>query len=175
MYNTSRSRTRTFYTYVTFTLGDGLPLNYRFSLTGRSQMVYQCNCTHSRHPPPWLGHSFPDYFHVLYQCTRTHSLLASPSPVTHAHNTMWPLLSPTAVAPPAPGADPRTPPAAQPPRALRALRRQHAVRLHAIGQGLTLVHFSGQRKHSLWDTFGACFSPSLLDRGTRVGDQNVLG
>jgi hypothetical protein len=36
-------------------------------------------------------------------------------------------------------------------------------------QGLTLVHFSAQRKHILLDTFGACFSPSLLDRGTRGG------
>ena len=33
-------------------------------------------------------------------------------------------------------------------------------------QGLTLVHFSAQRKHVLWDTLGAWFPPSLLDRGT---------
>jgi hypothetical protein len=39
----------------------------------------------------------------------------------------------------------------------------------ATGQGLTLVHFSAQRKHILWDTSGAWFSPSLLDRGTRGG------
>jgi hypothetical protein len=37
------------------------------------------------------------------------------------------------------------------------------------GQGLPLVHFSAQRKHILWDTLGARFSPSLLDRGTRGG------
>jgi hypothetical protein len=36
-------------------------------------------------------------------------------------------------------------------------------------QGLTLVHFSAQRKHVLLDALGACFSPSLLDRGTRGG------
>ena len=36
-------------------------------------------------------------------------------------------------------------------------------------QGLTLVHFSAQRKHILWDTMGAWFSPNLLDRGTRGG------
>ena len=42
------------------------------------------------------------------------------------------------------------------------------------GQGLTLVHFSAQRKDILWDTFGAWLSPSLLDRGTRVGNQNGL-
>ena len=36
-------------------------------------------------------------------------------------------------------------------------------------QGLTLVHFSAQRKHILLDTLGACFSPSLLDSGTRGG------
>jgi len=35
--------------------------------------------------------------------------------------------------------------------------------LAAPGQGLTLVHFSAQRKHFLWDTFGAWCSPSLLD------------
>jgi hypothetical protein len=34
-------------------------------------------------------------------------------------------------------------------------------------QGLTLVHFSAQRKPILCDTLGACLSPSLLDRGTR--------
>ena len=42
-------------------------------------------------------------------------------------------------------------------------------------QGLTLVHLSAQRKHISWVTFGAWFSPSLLDRGTRVEDQNGLG
>jgi len=36
-------------------------------------------------------------------------------------------------------------------------------------QGLTLVHFSAQRKHILLDTLGALFSPSLLDRRTRGG------
>jgi len=35
------------------------------------------------------------------------------------------------------------------------------------GKGLTLVHFSAQRKHTLRDTLGAWFPPSLLDRGTR--------
>ena len=34
-------------------------------------------------------------------------------------------------------------------------------------QGLSLVHLSAQRKHILWDMFGACFPPTLLDRGTR--------
>jgi hypothetical protein len=35
--------------------------------------------------------------------------------------------------------------------------------------GLTLVHVSAQREHILWDTLGARFSPSLLDRRTRGG------
>jgi len=39
--------------------------------------------------------------------------------------------------------------------------------LVASSQGLTLVHFSAQHKHSLWDTLSAWFPPSLLDRGTR--------
>ena len=39
----------------------------------------------------------------------------------------------------------------------------------AVDQGLPLVHISAQRKHFLGDTFGACFSPSPLDRGTRGG------
>jgi hypothetical protein len=38
-----------------------------------------------------------------------------------------------------------------------------------IVQGLTIIHFSAQRKHILWDTLGARVSPSLLDRGTRGG------
>jgi tRNA(Phe) wybutosine-synthesizing methylase Tyw3 len=42
-------------------------------------------------------------------------------------------------------------------------------------QELTLVHFSAQRKHISWDTFGAWLSRSLLDRGTRVGDPKGLG
>jgi len=37
------------------------------------------------------------------------------------------------------------------------------------GQGLTLVHFSAQRKHIWWDTLGAQFPPCLLDWGTRGG------
>jgi hypothetical protein len=41
-----------------------------------------------------------------------------------------------------------------------------AYALSASSQGLTLVHFSAQSKHILWDTL-AGFSPSLLDRGTR--------
>jgi len=36
-------------------------------------------------------------------------------------------------------------------------------------QGLTLDHFSAQRKHMLWDTLGAQISPSPSDRGTRGG------
>jgi hypothetical protein len=40
------------------------------------------------------------------------------------------------------------------------------VVLTSSNQGPTLVHFSAQRKHILWNTFGAWFSPSLLDRGT---------
>jgi hypothetical protein len=39
----------------------------------------------------------------------------------------------------------------------------------ASGQGLTLVHFSVQRKQIWWDTLAAWFSPSPLDRGTREG------
>jgi len=39
------------------------------------------------------------------------------------------------------------------------------VRVEPGRQGLTLVHFSAQRKHILLDTLGALFSPSLLDRG----------
>ena len=34
-------------------------------------------------------------------------------------------------------------------------------------QGLTLVHLSAQRERILWDSFGALFSPTLLDSGTR--------
>jgi hypothetical protein len=45
--------------------------------------------------------------------------------------------------------------------------------LKLLRQGLTLVHFSAQRKHKLWDTFGAWLSTSLLDRGPRVGDQKA--
>jgi RNA 3'-terminal phosphate cyclase-like protein len=37
------------------------------------------------------------------------------------------------------------------------------------GLGLTLVHVSSQCKHILWDTLGASFPPSLLDRGTWGG------
>jgi len=33
------------------------------------------------------------------------------------------------------------------------------------GQGLTLIPFSAQRQHIVWDTLGAF--PSLSDRGTR--------
>jgi len=52
--------------------------------------------------------------------------------------------------------------AAAPPAAARLLA--------ALGQGLTLVHFSAQRKHTLWGTFGAwLLSPSLSDRWTRGG------
>jgi hypothetical protein len=36
-------------------------------------------------------------------------------------------------------------------------------------QGLTLVHFSAQRNHILWDMLAARYFPSLLDRGTRGG------
>ena len=54
-------------------------------------------------------------------------------------------------------------------------RRQQAAYQNHQRQGLTLVHFSAQRKHILWDTFGAWFSPSLLDRGTGLGDQNGIG
>ena len=39
----------------------------------------------------------------------------------------------------------------------------------ASDQGLTLVHFWAQRELILWDTLGASFPPSLLDRGTRGG------
>jgi len=39
----------------------------------------------------------------------------------------------------------------------------------AADQGLTLVHISAQRKHISWDTLGAWFSISILDRGTRGG------
>jgi len=43
-------------------------------------------------------------------------------------------------------------------------------------QGLTLVHFSAQRKHILLDTLGASFFPGLLDRvDTGRCDQNGLG
>jgi hypothetical protein len=35
-------------------------------------------------------------------------------------------------------------------------------------QGLTLVHLSAQRKHSLWHYVGCMILPSLLDRGTRA-------
>jgi len=41
------------------------------------------------------------------------------------------------------------------------------------GQGLTLVHFSAQRMHILWDTLGAIFFPGLLDRGARGGVTNT--
>jgi hypothetical protein len=41
------------------------------------------------------------------------------------------------------------------------------------GQGLTLVHYSAQHEHILWDTLGAWFSPSLLDRGTGRGVTNT--
>jgi len=47
------------------------------------------------------------------------------------------------------------------------VRRVGAGPWRGAGQGLTLVHISGQRKHILWDTLGARFSPSLLDRGAR--------
>jgi hypothetical protein len=52
--------------------------------------------------------------------------------------------------------------------------KKNPRRLRAEGsrQGISLVHFAAQRKHILWDTFGAWFFPSLLDRRTRVGDQN---
>ena len=36
-------------------------------------------------------------------------------------------------------------------------------------QGLTLVHFSAQRKHILWDRLGARFSFSLSDWGIPGG------
>jgi hypothetical protein len=45
---------------------------------------------------------------------------------------------------------------------------QGAIELPAP-QGLTLVHISAQRMHILWDTSGASFPPSPLDRGTRGG------
>ena len=41
--------------------------------------------------------------------------------------------------------------------------------MRCMRQGLTLVYFSAQRKHILLDTLGACFSPSLLNRGMRRG------
>jgi hypothetical protein len=44
-----------------------------------------------------------------------------------------------------------------------------AARAAADHQGLTLVHYSAQRKHILGDTLGASFSPSLSYRGTRGG------
>jgi len=52
-----------------------------------------------------------------------------------------------------------------PALAIRAPWRM--ARAAAAAQGLTLVHFSAQHKHTVWDTLGAWFSPSLLDRGTR--------
>jgi hypothetical protein len=36
-------------------------------------------------------------------------------------------------------------------------------------QGLTPVHFSAQRKHILWDAFGALFSLILFDSEIRGG------
>ena len=35
------------------------------------------------------------------------------------------------------------------------VEREQFARQRALRQGLTLVHFSAQRKHILWDTFGA--------------------
>ena len=29
-----------------------------------------CTCTHSPHPPPWPGHSFPDCLLTVYRITR---------------------------------------------------------------------------------------------------------
>ena len=63
-----------------------------------------------------------------------------------------------------------TPPAPPDPIALRFTDPSVGRSSTAAGdQGLTLVHFLAQRKHILWDTSGACFSPSLSDRGTRGG------
>ena len=45
-------------------------------------------------------------------------------------------------------------------------RNSGVMHIGPHAQGLTLVHFSGQRKHILWDSCGAWVSPSLLDRGT---------
>ena len=60
---------------------------------------------------------------------------------------------------------------------VRGDHQREAARQVARGvapvQGLTLVHYSAQRKHILWDTLGASFSPSLLDRGTRRGVTNT--
>jgi len=57
-----------------------------------------------------------------------------------------------------------------PPRGEAAREpRGEAAREHTGDQGLTLVHYSAQRKHILWDALGASFPPSLLDSGTRRG------
>jgi hypothetical protein len=53
--------------------------------------------------------------------------------------------------------------------------RAEATLARAEGKGLTLVHFSAQLKHILWDTFGAWFCHSQLDRRKRGGDQKGLG
>ena len=36
-------------------------------------IVYHCTRTNPPHSPPWPGHSFPDSLLIVYQCTRTHS------------------------------------------------------------------------------------------------------
>jgi len=57
------------------------------------------------------------------------------------------------------------------PRAPRGARTPRcAWRAGACArQGRTLVHYSAQRKHILWDTLVALNPPSQLDRGTRGG------
>ena len=45
----------------------------------------------------------------------------------------------------------------------------HAVRVHGqCGQGLTLVHFSAQREHFLWDTLGT-FSRKMSHNSSQTG------
>jgi len=75
---------------------------------------------------------------------------------------------------PATGSSVRSASAAGVPNA--AVRRRRAGRAAPppsrplpVPRVLLSFTFSAQRKHLLWDTMGAWFNPSLLDRGTRGG------
>ena len=52
------------------------------------------------------------------------------------------------------------------PSTLSAVKRAGDMRAVPASRALHSSNFSAQCKHILWDTLGAWFSPSLLDRGT---------